>query len=218
MRSVEKSPLSERQEMSWSRCKPERGHLSFCYLIIKSCLTFWWPQGLYPARLLCPWDFPSKNTGVGCHFPLQGIFPTQESNLHLLHWQVCSLPPEPPGKVSSNCPRSSQQTSSQGLLAWNMPDSLIYIHHQQRVWASMTDLALSGLYPSGWGWDERPSKPKADWRRTDGCSDPERKGGWARNECRVGNWQTSGPQIPHGCRALSTRFFQITPKHPFHVL
>ena len=28
----------------------------------------------------CPWDFPGKNTGVGCHFLLQGIFPTQGSN------------------------------------------------------------------------------------------------------------------------------------------
>ena len=32
-----------------------------------------------PARLLHPWDFPGKITGVGCHFLLQGIFPTQES-------------------------------------------------------------------------------------------------------------------------------------------
>ena len=31
------------------------------------------------SRLLCPWDFPGKNTGVGCHFLLLGIFPTQGS-------------------------------------------------------------------------------------------------------------------------------------------
>ena len=31
-----------------------------------------------PARHLCPWDFPGKSTGVGGHFLLQGIFPTQE--------------------------------------------------------------------------------------------------------------------------------------------
>ena len=37
------------------------------------------------ARLLCPWDSPAKNTGVGCHSLLQGIFPSQESNLGLLH-------------------------------------------------------------------------------------------------------------------------------------
>ena len=35
------------------------------------------PCGLKPARLLCPWDFPGKNIGVGCHFLLQGIFLTQ---------------------------------------------------------------------------------------------------------------------------------------------
>ena len=33
------------------------------------------PQGLQPARPLCPWDFPGKNTGVGYHFLLEGIFP-----------------------------------------------------------------------------------------------------------------------------------------------
>ena len=41
------------------------------------------------ARLLCPQDFPGKNTGVGCHAHLQGIFLTQESNLHLLHLLHC---------------------------------------------------------------------------------------------------------------------------------
>ena len=35
------------------------------------------PQGLQPARLLCPWDSPGKNTGVGSRSLLQGIFPTQ---------------------------------------------------------------------------------------------------------------------------------------------
>ena len=50
------------------------------------------PQGLQPNRLLYPWDLPGKNTGVGYHFLLQGIFPTQALNLHLIHWQVDSLP------------------------------------------------------------------------------------------------------------------------------
>ena len=43
------------------------------------------PHRLQPARLLYPWDFPGKNTGVGCHFLLQGIFPIQGSNLGLPH-------------------------------------------------------------------------------------------------------------------------------------
>ena len=50
------------------------------------------PYGLYPARLLGPWDFPGKNIGVGCHFLLQRIFPSQGSELCLLHWQAGSLP------------------------------------------------------------------------------------------------------------------------------
>ena len=47
------------------------------------------------TRLLCPWDSPGQNTGVGCHALLQGIFPMQGLNLrlwHLLHWQAGSLP------------------------------------------------------------------------------------------------------------------------------
>ena len=44
-----------------------------------------WPHGLQPTRLVCPWHFPSTDTGVDCHFLLQGIFPTQGSNLGLLH-------------------------------------------------------------------------------------------------------------------------------------
>ena len=44
-----------------------------------------WPHGLQPTRFLSPWNFPGKSTGVGCHFLLQGIFPTQWSNPSLRH-------------------------------------------------------------------------------------------------------------------------------------
>ena len=61
------------------------------------------------ARFLCPWDSPGKNTRVGCHALLQGIFLIQGSHqgsnsslLSLLHWQADSLPLVPPGKPS--CP------------------------------------------------------------------------------------------------------------------
>ena len=50
----------------------------FSHSVMCNCL---WPPGLY----LCPWIFPGKNTGVGCHSLLQGIFPTQGLNLGLLH-------------------------------------------------------------------------------------------------------------------------------------
>ena len=55
--------------------------------ITKSCPTL-----LQPTRLVCPWDFLSKNAGVDCHFLLQGIFPTRGSTLHRLHQQANSLP------------------------------------------------------------------------------------------------------------------------------
>ena len=58
----------------------------------QSCPTLG-PHELYLTRHLCPWDFLGKNTGVGGHFLLQGIFLTRESNPHLLcllHWQADS--------------------------------------------------------------------------------------------------------------------------------
>ena len=63
-------------------------------LVTKSCPTLR-PHGLKPDRLLCPWHSPGKNTGAGCHFLLQGIFPTQGPNIAL---QADSLPTESPGK------------------------------------------------------------------------------------------------------------------------
>ena len=47
---------------------------------------------LYVACQSLSMGFPSKNIGVGCHSFLQGIFPTQESNLCLLQWQADSSP------------------------------------------------------------------------------------------------------------------------------
>ena len=73
-------------------------HLVSARSVAQSFLTLLRPHGLQPGRLLCPWDFPAKNTGVGCHALLQGILPTQEPNQHLLHWRVNSLPTAPPGK------------------------------------------------------------------------------------------------------------------------
>ena len=67
-------------------------------LVTQLCLTLVTPQ---PHRLLCPWDSPGKNTGVGCLSFLQGIFLTQGRKLGLLcllNWQVGSLPLVPPGK------------------------------------------------------------------------------------------------------------------------
>ena len=64
-----------------------------CVCVVLSCSVVsnsLWPYGLQSTRLFCPWEFSGqeywsgkkkkKNTGVGCHAPFQGIFPTQGSN------------------------------------------------------------------------------------------------------------------------------------------
>ena len=63
-----------------------------CWCLAKSGWTLLQPCWLQPARLLCPSDSPGKNTGVGCHVLLQGIFPTQGLNLWHLYWQEATLP------------------------------------------------------------------------------------------------------------------------------
>ena len=53
--------------------------------VTQLCPTLCDPHGPYRTRLLCPWNSPGKNTGVGSYSLLQGIFPTQGSNPGLLH-------------------------------------------------------------------------------------------------------------------------------------
>ena len=65
------------------------------------CLTLCDPMDCSPPGSSVHGDSSGKNSGVGCHALLQGIFPTQGSNpclSCLLYWQAGSLPSEPPGK------------------------------------------------------------------------------------------------------------------------
>ena len=80
---------------------------------------------------------------MGCHFLLQGIFPTQGSNLRLLcllHWQAASLPLVPPGKPFSLC-------------AKHVGVSQVYPDAPRGDTASRADLLqrLSEAAPLGWG-------------------------------------------------------------------
>ena len=120
-----------------------RGHQHVCSVVSNSLQPF----ALQPARLLCPWGFPGKNTGVGCHFLHQGIFLTQGSSVSPA-LQVDSLPSEPsltltyqglhalqesrtafaPGLYSADSPTSS--VSPYPLLISHIPGnrSLAHIH------------------------------------------------------------------------------------------
>ena len=84
----------------WGRKQPDTTERLQFIIVLLDVLSFsvvsnfLWLHGLQTTTLLCPWDFLGKNTGVGCHFLLQGIFLTQGSNLHLLsllNWRAYSL-------------------------------------------------------------------------------------------------------------------------------
>ena len=99
------------------------------YLVMSDSLQ---PFGLQPTRLLCLWGFPGKNIGAGCHFLLQGIFPSQESNPRLL----CRL----------HCRRILYQLSHQGSLffkAMIFKNSLMHLRdgwlnfHEVRIQATV---------------------------------------------------------------------------------
>ena len=55
------------------------------FLVCQVALT---SNSVRPRGPYSPWNSPSQNTGVGCYFRLQGIFPTQGSNPRLLQWQA----------------------------------------------------------------------------------------------------------------------------------
>ena len=73
-----------------------------------------------PARLLCPWDSPGKNTGVGCHSLLQNIFRNQRLNLNLLHCRqiLCHLSQQgsPGGPAVKNPPTMQETWVDVGLI------------------------------------------------------------------------------------------------------
>ena len=66
--------------------------LAVLCLVSQSCLTLCNPMDCSPTGSSVLRDSLGKNTGMGCHALLQGIFPTQRSNPCLLHWQADSLP------------------------------------------------------------------------------------------------------------------------------
>ena len=86
-------------------------HLAHCQIRNESESCSVVSDSLRPHGLYSPWNSPGQNTGVGSHFLLQGIFPTQGSNPGVLHCRADSLPAEPPGKPCNNtCNNSSIKT------------------------------------------------------------------------------------------------------------
>ena len=70
--------------------------------LLQLCPSISHPVNCSPPGSSADGDSPGKSIGMGCHFLLQGIFPTQGLNLHLLcllYWQVSSLPLAPPSAL-----------------------------------------------------------------------------------------------------------------------
>ena len=78
--SMKRSKMTIQREVEGSKYTKIKSVCLLSHSVMSNSLQ---PCELEPTRLLCPWDYPGKNTGVGCHFLLQGIFPTQELNSHL---------------------------------------------------------------------------------------------------------------------------------------
>ena len=107
--------------------------------VTQSCPTLCDPIDYSPPGSFVHGDSPGKNTGVGCHALLQGIFPIQELNpwlLRLLYWWASSLALVQPGLHMS-------------------PQIYVYLEPvdvtllKNRVFADIIKLSPTGL---GWGW------------------------------------------------------------------
>ena len=95
----------------WGKSPPPTSHVCLGYLVFlvaQSCPTLCNTVDYSPPGSSVHGDFPGKNTGVGCHALLQGIFPTHGLNPGLLyHRQIFTMWSLPPGKPSLSCPISS---------------------------------------------------------------------------------------------------------------
>ena len=95
-----------------------------CCSVVSNSL---WPYGLWPVRLLCPWNSSGKNTGMGCHVLLQGIFPAQGLNLGLPHcrWILYHQSHQESPYLQYFvlfCHMIAAQISSLVMLVFNLPD------------------------------------------------------------------------------------------------
>ena len=64
----------------------DQGHVTIPVKSL-SCVWLFVTPWTVPTTFFCPWDFPCRSTGMGCHFLLQRIFPTQGSNPSLPHFR-----------------------------------------------------------------------------------------------------------------------------------
>ena len=107
----------------------ENVHACYVTLVVSNSV---WPHGLQSTGLLCPWDSPGKNTGVGCC----GYRPDPEikftSVMAHLHWQAGSLPLAPLGKpIREHSSRDFVGGGGEGKLKHSKTIRRIWNHRKQ---------------------------------------------------------------------------------------
>ena len=114
----------------------------------RSCQTLW-PHKLQPAWLLYLWNFPSKNTAVGCHFLLQEIFPTQDwtlvpciGKLIVYHWATLASNLIP---VLERSPGEGNSYTLQYSGLENSIDCIVY--GVANSWTWLSDFHFLSLFP-----------------------------------------------------------------------
>ena len=97
------------------------------------------PYRRQPTRLLCSWDSPGKNTGVGCHFLLQCMKVKSESEVA----QSCPTPSDP-------MDRSLQGSSVHGILQARIPEWVAIAFSEMCAWINMNENRYWALTSSSW--------------------------------------------------------------------
>ena len=179
--------------------------LLFSCLVTRSCPTLLQPHVEQPARLLCPWDSPGKNTRMGCQVLLQGIFLTQGSNPGLLRWHAGSLPLSHLG--SSGYPRCL-------AVSGRTPVFITYYQPmQQKQWFSVGPACSSrehfgncGEGDSGWSFSGRDH----------GCH----TSGIAPSHPTVKTWPSSclNSRLPQTFMLTEASCTTLGARHPYSIL
>ena len=153
------------------------------------------PHGLWPARFLCPWDSPGKNTGVSGHFLLQGIFPTQGLNPGLPHCRQILY------HLSHQTTRASLMVQwlrfhlpAPGISGWGA-----------RVWVPSLVRELGSHSTSGPRNQNRKERQRLPWW----CSEEE-----SACQCRGHRFNPRSRKIPHAKEQLGWGTASTTPTCP----
>ena len=109
--------------------------------VARSCLTLCEPMGC--SLHLCPWNFPGTNIGVGCHFLLLGIFPTQRS--------TPSSPGSPAlaGEFFITEPLGKKADTQKSMDTQQRPKNLTTCTEHSSI---RSNQATDSQHPEQWGW------------------------------------------------------------------